>query len=176
MDEQILETIRKIRKGDVRLRSHLDNLYRRLGSKNCPCPVCVCVEAIPDDSIFCYDCEWEHWPHEEYLDDDCDCEHCNVPTYDDTDGVFLELHAHRTYNYSELTPDQFHRIVNMATEYFLERTGQTVYLLGRSGRHVCVEDTLENRANYEQLREHALVLEQWVLAGDAESDPPFPEI
>ena len=34
---------------------------------------------------------------------------------------------------------------------FQQKTGVEVYLLGRSGRHVCVDNTFENAIQYEEL-------------------------
>lgn len=50
-----------------------------------------------------------------------------------------------------------------AVEEFEEITGEELHLLGRNGRHVCVDFTTENMLNYEYLCETQKDLEQGVI-------------
>ena len=54
-------------------------------------------------------------------------------------------------------------LVDTACDSFEDLTGVTCYLLGRSSRHVCVEDTFENALNYEKLCDVAHDLECEVI-------------
>jgi hypothetical protein len=82
--------------------------------------------------------------------------------------VYLELHAHSTerrldnprIETNDDYDDLWGMIVRDACVDFQERTGVEVYLLGRSNRHVCVEDSPENSRRYQYLRRIALELEQ----------------
>lgn len=53
--------------------------------------------------------------------------------------------------------------VEDAKEEFYGRTGTEIYLLGRSGRHVCVEDDVNNVLRYEYLKDWANRLEQDII-------------
>ena len=96
--------------------------------------------------------------------------------------VFLELHDHHTIWKLDTpvasgpgpTPsdEDYYLLVQQAKEIFQEQTKVQIYLLGRSDRHVCVEDTPENRMIFPYLREIALGLEQGVIEQfNAELDP-----
>ena len=54
--------------------------------------------------------------------------------------------------------------VEQAKEEFLSKTGTEIYQLGRSGRHICVEDTIDNLLNSKQLYETALQLEKDIIS------------
>lgn len=54
--------------------------------------------------------------------------------------------------------------VERAKEEFLSKTGTEIYQLGRSGRHICVEDTIDNLLNSKQLYETAVQLEKDVIS------------
>jgi hypothetical protein len=56
-------------------------------------------------------------------------------------------------------------------ENFAQASGVRVNIYGRGGRHVCVDDTLENRDRYEELRELALLLEKEVIANYSINKP-----
>ena len=72
----------------------------------------------------------------------------------------LELHDRHTlwdvYGISDL---DWVGIVDIVAEKFKVQTGVTVYFEGRSGRHICVDITLDNLINYDKLVETALDLE-----------------
>lgn len=54
-------------------------------------------------------------------------------------------------------------LVNSACKQFEQKSGVEVYLLGRSGRHVCVEDNAQNRRRYRSLCNLQQKLEKWVV-------------
>lgn len=68
---------------------------------------------------------------------------------------------------AELGEESIEHIYEMevedAKEEFYGRTGTEIYLLGRSGRHVCVEDDVENALRYEYLQDWANRLEQDII-------------
>lgn len=85
--------------------------------------------------------------------------------------VYLELHRNATereLNNPRLDAEQgyslYNALVRWAIYEFEHRTGIEVYLLGRSGRHVCVEDTPANSRRYQQLKRLALQIERAVIA------------
>ena len=84
------------------------------------------------------------------------------PIYTDAGTPYLELHDNRTMwklQREELFGEEFYEAVSRAIQEFELITGVELYCLGRSGRHICVEDTEENRENYEYLKSEALRLE-----------------
>lgn len=164
MDREERELYHDILAGDYSKIPELDNLYRRKGCNRCPCPECLCLEDLSPEEVFCYDCVDDHWPHS----DKCPCSLCDILLYQDGPGgpIRLELHSNRTLwglDNPEEDWDYYSLLVQLAAEDFTHQTGVDVEFLGRSGRHVCVEDTLENRQNYQQLRELALQIEQGVI-------------
>jgi hypothetical protein len=124
--------------------------------------------------IFCDDCLEDHWPHP----NGCECEFCDIPIY----AGFLELHANRTINKIDLDSDAdlgpgdelfwsvYNFIVENEATIFRDLTGEELHFLGRHGRHVCVDDILENRANYSNLRKLALESEKAVIKRVQEYD------
>ena len=80
---------------------------------------------------------------------------------------YLELHDNRTCwkldNDISIADDLLYQLVEDACTMFEEDTGVEIYGLGRSGRHVCVEDTPENSRKYQYLKSKALKLEAWVI-------------
>jgi hypothetical protein len=72
--------------------------------------------------------------------------------------TFLELHARRiTLNNSLVTDEDEQQClwdfcVESAIEEFVATTGQPIYLLGRSNRHVCVDDIPENSRHFDRLQ------------------------
>lgn len=67
-----------------------------------------------------------------------------------------------------ISEDDYIRIVDGAAEDFEAETGEQVYLLGRSGRHVCVDLTPKNLLNFDELQKKQEELEKQVIA-DANS-------
>jgi len=57
----------------------------------------------------------------------------------------------------------YYSLVYSACQKFQEKSGVEVFLLGRSGRHVCVEDTDQNRRRYRSLCNLQSKLEKWVI-------------
>ena len=93
-----------------------------------------------------------------------------LPRYysEDFRKEFLELHDNHTWWEIEVENDidiseEYEWKVEEAIEVFERHTGVKIYLLGRSGRHCCVEDTPENSRRYQYLEKKALKLEQKVI-------------
>ena len=191
MDKETQQLIRNIQIGNITLLPLLNQHYTRIGGKRCPCPMCPCTAMIDASSIFCDDCEEEHWPHEDWTHrtlDMCKCRWCDIPIYRpdpwNHNHYYLELHANSTFNDARIwgLPDDhdfdydfYGHLIEIAVDSFQEGSGVEVQLLGRSGRHVCVEDTLENRDQYEELRDLALHLEQRVIDGYLDHPDHGPE-
>lgn len=79
-------------------------------------------------------------------------------TYTDGGTTYLELHAMRAPvgGYLSEDSDDYEAAVEAAVEAFQTEHGVTLYALGRSGRHICVEDTEDNRERYAFLRDAAI--------------------
>ena len=83
-----------------------------------------------------------------------------METYVDHGREYLELHARhapvasRGY-YSSWGEDDVEQATMDAIHDFEDRFGVTIRLLGRSGRHVCIDNTPENRRRYPNLRRAA---------------------
>ncbi len=84
-----------------------------------------------------------------------------LPRYQEYNGdTYLELHANRTlWEVDDVAEDIIYCELEFVIEKFVQATDIDVYLLGRSGRHVCVEDTPKNSRRYQYLRKIALRLE-----------------
>lgn len=80
-------------------------------------------------------------------------------------GTYLELHANRTVWKLEkgISDDLYVNLVHEKVLKFEKETGVDIYLLGRSGRHVCVELNATNLERYTQLKEKALELEEELI-------------
>lgn len=81
------------------------------------------------------------------------------------DGL-LQLHDHHTLwnvyvaeEYTDVFDDEYAEIVDYYWEMFKDITGEEFYMEGRSGRHVCVNATLDNCYNWEYLSQVAIDLE-----------------
>lgn len=94
----------------------------------------------------------------------------DIPTYNGA----LELSANHTLfninnlndeydNYSEDVYATYNQFVEDAVRTFEEDTGVEIYGDGRSGRHIVVSDTIENRVRYDELKEKQAELEEWVV-------------
>ena len=57
----------------------------------------------------------------------------------------------------------YQSLVDEACDKFEQKSGVEVFLLGRNGRHVCVEDTDQNRRRYRSLCNLQMKLEDWVV-------------
>lgn len=93
-----------------------------------------------------------------------------LPRYRDYGVEYLELHRNYTMwrldneNLSEQDSEELYTaLVLQAIDEFEDKTGVNVYLLGRSGRHVCVYDTIENSKRYNYLKRTAEKLEDLVV-------------
>lgn len=105
---------------------------------------------------------------ESHWDDDDDMSWLeNVPLYreDHYSDNYIELNDHNIFNRLDFngaikTSDDeaiFYEVytdmVNAAAEKFERITGVPIYLLGRSGRHVCVELNKENAKRFDELQD-----------------------
>ncbi len=84
-----------------------------------------------------------------------------ITIYRDSGVNYLELHARRApvggyATWVTMDREVYDFTVACAVQDFEAETGVRVFLLGRSGRHVCVEDTPRNRRHYARLRKAAL--------------------
>lgn len=89
----------------------------------------------------------------------------NTKFYIDTDGsgVYIELNDNHTVwnlNNENKQIEDWQAIVQAASIKFENETGVELLLLGRSGRHICVEVTAQNILNYDKLKEVQERLEQ----------------
>lgn len=78
---------------------------------------------------------------------------------------FLELHDHRTLQKvkKEVDPDNYESLLDQVMSAFEGETGVSIYMRGKSGRHVLVDDTIENRENYDKLKSVAFRLEKELI-------------
>lgn len=93
--------------------------------------------------------------------------------YGENNHSYLQLHDNRTLNqinvpdtsmYTDAEIDEiYYQLVDSKIAEFEEETGLELYLLGRSGRYVCVEDTADNVLMYPELRDLAERLEAEVI-------------
>lgn len=93
----------------------------------------------------------------------------NVKLYDDSDGsgVYLELSDNHTMydlNDNGKSEEEWFSIVKSKEVEFENETDVPLRFLGRSGRHVCVDLTLENIINYDKLKEVQERLEKEAVA------------
>ncbi|MCF8008128.1 MAG: hypothetical protein K9K32_00050 [Halanaerobiales bacterium] len=76
-------------------------------------------------------------------------------------GVYLELHDnHTAWQVNPVSQFFYDYILFEKINEFKEKTGQDIYLLGRSGRHVCIEMNMDNIKNFKKYQKLALKLEQ----------------
>ena len=75
--------------------------------------------------------------------------------YDEDDGMnYLQLSdEHILWNvHSKFDENEYDVLCKNALERLKNKYGVEFFMLGRSGRHVCVEDTLENRKNFGSMK------------------------
>lgn len=98
----------------------------------------------------------------------------NITTYTNDDGTdYIELSDNSTVNQLDnpnKDMEDYNILVDVACKEFEEQTGTELYLLGRSGRHVCVELNYENAKNFESLASKVSELEQGVIDSFNESE------
>lgn len=90
----------------------------------------------------------------------------HLPRYYDNGVSYLELHQNRTcwkLENDKKSDDDYLFLVEEAIKMFKEKTSVEIFLLGRSGRHVCVQDIPENSKRYIKLEKLSLELEKWVI-------------
>lgn len=91
----------------------------------------------------------------------------DLPLYDN-DGIFyIELSDNHTLwniDNDDLPGDVYNELVADAVDEFENMTGTDVFLLGRSGRHVCVDLNIDNIKNYAKLIDIQDKLENDVIA------------
>jgi hypothetical protein len=89
-----------------------------------------------------------------------------LPLYYDGGQEYLQLHDNRTLwkvTNKKFTDEDWQILSDSVVERFKNTTRVDLYLLGRSGRHACVENTEENRKQYKSLKRRALTLEKWFI-------------
>lgn len=81
----------------------------------------------------------------------------NTKLYED----YIELSDEHTFWRIEghISEDEYYAQVRNALSRFEEETGTKAYCLGRSGRHVCVENTYANASRLDELREKQRTIE-----------------
>jgi hypothetical protein len=85
---------------------------------------------------------------------------------DDDDTLMIQLHDNPTLQWVDnenLSDWDWEALVDSAIKEFKKQTGVDVYLAGRSGRHICVDFTLDNLENYDALVRKAVELEKQVI-------------
>lgn len=91
----------------------------------------------------------------------------NYKFYDNyNDGRYLELHDNHTlWKISVDVPEKRYNDEIELLIWDMERHYKDlkVFMLGRSGRHICVEDTPANRRRYRHLVSYAEKLEQEIV-------------
>lgn len=85
----------------------------------------------------------------------------NVKLYRDGGREYLELHAMRApvggyATWVTLHDEAYNIAVQDAVQDFEHEHKVEVFQLGRSGRHICIEDTEANRARYPELQRAAI--------------------
>ena len=83
--------------------------------------------------------------------------------YIDGGSSYLELHALRApvgHYCAELTAEEYDQRVQEAIADFELFNHCTLRMLGRSGRHVCLDDTPSNRRRYRSLQRKAIAAAQ----------------
>ena len=68
---------------------------------------------------------------------------------------YLELSSRRVIHEinSNIDPNEYNNIVSDSVELFESENNIELYLLGRSGRHVCIENNTKNLMRYIELRD-----------------------
>lgn len=96
--------------------------------------------------------------------------------YHDGGTVYLELHAMRAPVGCYLpefagNPDAYDSVCGISLLEFEQDHDVTIYLLGRSGRHVCIADTPDNRARYDELQADAIARTKamWAMMREPDS-------
>lgn len=92
----------------------------------------------------------------------------NVKFYTDHNR-YLELNDNHTlYNIEvpegkQLDLETYQAIVDLGLQSLEEKINTSVYALGRSGRHICIDDTFNNLVNYSQYQTEQKECEAWVI-------------
>lgn len=88
--------------------------------------------------------------------------------YVDGGTTYLELHALRSpvgRYLPEVDSDTYDFRIREAIQVFEEENNVEVFELGRSGRHICIEDTPTNRRRYASLSRKAIEAAKDVWTG-----------
>ena len=82
----------------------------------------------------------------------------------------LELHDNHTFwklnneTAENISTNEFYNVINYLTEkynnIFNKKFNTNLYGLGRSGRHICVENNDFNKRHYKSMKRYALKLEK----------------
>lgn len=98
--------------------------------------------------------------------------HCKYYKDSEGSGVYIELNDNRTmwdidipegFEDDSFWGDTYSMMVRDAAEDFESRTGVYLRLVGRSGRHACVDVSLENAMRYDELKSVQEELEKEVI-------------
>lgn len=114
------------------------------------------ITYIPDYEDIIYD--YDDRISRKLYDETCERLKITIATvkyYDEDYVAYIELSDNHTLweiDNEEFDDDSYSAAVLQAADQFEEETGEKLYFLGRSARHVCVEDSLENAENYEDLQ------------------------
>lgn len=78
----------------------------------------------------------------------------------------LQLHDHHTFWRIKVPIDEY-ELLCVVSEYLQRLENQyhnlTIYQLGRSGRHICIDDTPVNRRRYQAVQNKAEELEEELI-------------
>lgn len=91
----------------------------------------------------------------------------SIEYYEDTRNKYIQLSDNHTmYELNsdvEITFDQYSSLVETFLQRLQEEINVTVYALGRSGRHICIENTFDNALNYNKYVEAQSKYEQEMI-------------
>lgn len=91
----------------------------------------------------------------------------SIEYYEDTRNKYIQLSDNRTmYELNsdvEITFDQYSSLVETFLQRLQDEINVTVYALGRSGRHICIDNTFDNALNYNKYVEAQSKYEQEMI-------------
>lgn len=152
----------------------------------------ISLEQFGSD-IYDHKVEYSGFSYQEFLDNDFNDVICFLDYYledieGDYDDILLEAkkaidmtkapHLQYYKGYLQLSANQvlwdipimndadeefYIKLVDIACDKFKEQTGVEVECLGRSSRHICVENTYENAKNFFNLCDVQRNLQDWVV-------------
>ncbi len=91
----------------------------------------------------------------------------SIEYYEDTRNKYIQLSDNHTmYELNsdvEITFDQYSSLVETFLQRLQDEINVTVYALGRSGRHICIDNTFDNALNYNKYVEAQSKYEQEMI-------------